>query len=67
MAKTKKNNKSHSLNDKNKAKNSIEEMKAMFSQTEVKKASSNYIRMDVRSPAGSGDRPAIYRHRALDQ
>lgn len=31
---------------KNKAKNSIEEMKAMFSQTEVKKASSNYITRD---------------------
>ena len=31
---------------KNKAKNSIEEMKAMFSQTEVKKAASNYITRD---------------------
>ena len=31
---------------KNKAKNSIEEIKAMFSQTEVKKAASNYITRD---------------------
>ena len=31
---------------KNKAKNSIEEMKAMFSQTEIKKAASNYITRD---------------------
>lgn len=31
---------------KNKAKNSIEEMKAMFSQSEVKKAASNYITRD---------------------